>query len=527
MKNGMLEKVIENWLTNTDERTYQVPFCQLLTLKGYKVVHISTHGPFEQGKDIIAIGPEGNPCVFQLKIGDIPLDRWRQIRSEVDELLDIPINHPSIPKSTPHESHFVTTGTFSDPVRREIDDRNEQRKRDNKPVLHTTVKGELLQDFLGVTTEFLPQEIKELQLFLNLYTRDGTCPLPKKDFSDFLSVISPLSKEYSKQALVRAGASSLVFSAYVLSPYERAKNHWALGEGWIVYTAYLMALAEKNNAYQELLPSLDLAISSVERSLADLQVEALESPDLLQGSIFDGMFYPYSTTILCGYLSAYRLYLLLKGTRDWREDRITGFLEKYKGDIRLFGEIALPHFLSIFWYTLKTGEEEKAHAILNSVIKGLVYSNRKQKTGLISPYYEVETIVRHNLGLLNELITESFVDKTFSLGSLIALAARYGRKELLASQWRQISHIETSEFSPNSLWETFLYRAEHGRIESRFPNQTQSWEELVEEAKQINAGEVPVGFSKYPQFALLLLLVFPHRMRQVYIKFLDAAITSA
>jgi hypothetical protein len=527
MKNGMLEKVIENWLTNTDERGYQAPFCQLLTLKGHKVVHVATHGPFEQGKDIITIDSQGKPCAFQLKVGDISLDRWRQIRPEVDELLDIPISHPSISKSVPHESYFITTGNFSDPVRREIDDRNEQLKRDKKPVLHTCVKGELLQEFLGASTEFLPREITDIQSFLNLYTRNGTYPLPKKEFTDFLSIISPPNQEYTKNSLVRAAASNLVFSAYVLSPYERARNHWALSEEWVTNAAYLMALAEKHGAYGELKPSIDLAIGSAERSLADLQEESLKSPDLIQNGLWDGMFYPFRATILCGYLSAYRLYLLLMGREDWRDDRVGSFYELYKNDLRLFGEGAIPCFLSLFLYLLKTGNEEGARKILTDIIRGLVYANQKQKTGLINPYYEPETVIRHHMGLLDEPITESFPNRSYSLGSLIALAAKHGLRELLAQQWRPISHIETSEFNPGSPWETFLYRAEHGRIESRFPNQTQSWAKLVEEARQITADEVPTGFSKYPQFALLLLLVFPHRLRPDFAKFLDAAIAKA
>jgi hypothetical protein len=131
------------------------------------------------------------------------------------------------------------------------------------------------------------------------------------------------------------------------------------------------------------------------------------------------------------------------------------------------------------------------------------------------------------MGLLEEPITESFAGKSYSLDYLIALAARYNQRELLTSQWRQLSHIETSEFKPGSAYETFLYRAEHGRIESRFPNQTQSWAKLVKEANQIDADEMPLGFSKYPQFALLLFLVFPHRMRPVYVKFLDEKINKA
>src|SRR2546423_1321372 len=43
----MLERVIENWLTSVPERDFTVAFCQLLALKGFRVVHVSPQGPFE------------------------------------------------------------------------------------------------------------------------------------------------------------------------------------------------------------------------------------------------------------------------------------------------------------------------------------------------------------------------------------------------------------------------------------------------------------------------------------------------
>jgi hypothetical protein len=46
---GVIERVIENWLTSANERSYQIPFCQLLAAEGETVIYISSHGPFEQG----------------------------------------------------------------------------------------------------------------------------------------------------------------------------------------------------------------------------------------------------------------------------------------------------------------------------------------------------------------------------------------------------------------------------------------------------------------------------------------------
>jgi len=524
----MIERVIENWLNNSDERGYQIPFCQLLSLRGYKIVHVSTHGPFEQGKDIIAIAPDGIPCAFQLKTGDISLDRWRKIRPEIEELLDIPIAHPSVDKSIPHKSFLVTTGNLSDPVRREIDDRNEQRKRENKTILETIVGGQLLQDFISTNEKFLPKEISDIQFLLDLYTYDGTSPLPKEKFAKLFSLIFPLNKEQSNKNIIRLAANNLIFSAYVLSPYEKSKNYWSLADGWIMATAYLIAMAEKHNSYKEIASSIDLALKAAEAALSNLQKEAIESPDLIQGgSLFEGMLFPFRATILMGYLAAYRLFILVKGDEDWRDDRIIDFYKKYEKDIKLFSEGTVPFFLSLFWYLKKTGKDEEAHSILLRLINSIIHINRNQKVGLISPYYEVETVIRNYIGLVDEPIYETFVDNSYSLGSLVTLVARYGLRDFLASKWRPITHIQLSEFIPKYSWETFLYRAEHGKLETKFPNQTQSWSRLVEEANKINEKELPKGLKEYPQFIVLLWLVFPHRMRLILVKFFDKIINEA
>jgi len=63
----MNERLVENWLISVNEKTFQIPFCQMLTAEGYTVLHLSRHGPFEEGKDVIALDPAGTPCAFQLK----------------------------------------------------------------------------------------------------------------------------------------------------------------------------------------------------------------------------------------------------------------------------------------------------------------------------------------------------------------------------------------------------------------------------------------------------------------------------
>lgn len=63
----MLANVLAHWLTNASERSYEGPFCQLLIAEGHTVLFAPVHHPFEHGKDLVAMAPDGALCAYQLK----------------------------------------------------------------------------------------------------------------------------------------------------------------------------------------------------------------------------------------------------------------------------------------------------------------------------------------------------------------------------------------------------------------------------------------------------------------------------
>ena len=74
----------------------------MLIGEGYQVVHLSRHGSFEEGKDVLAIAPDGVPCAFQLKGangGKISQNEWSKYNEQITRLVEIPIKHPSIDES--------------------------------------------------------------------------------------------------------------------------------------------------------------------------------------------------------------------------------------------------------------------------------------------------------------------------------------------------------------------------------------------------------------------------------------------
>ncbi len=121
----MIERAIENWLINTNERNYQLPFCQILLKKGHNILYVSKHRPLEQGKDIISVDNNGKKIAYQLKTGNIGISYWRRIQGEIVDLVSLPVKHPSIGKKVNHNSFLVTNGEISDEVRTRISDFND------------------------------------------------------------------------------------------------------------------------------------------------------------------------------------------------------------------------------------------------------------------------------------------------------------------------------------------------------------------------------------------------------------------
>lgn len=115
-RHGLLGRVIENWLTSVNERQYQIPFCQVLAAEGERILYVSTHGPFEKGKDIVTCTAGGEVRAYQLKAGDIGLSEWRDIHGEIVNLVELAIELPGAPPVTDFVPYLVTNGELTDPV---------------------------------------------------------------------------------------------------------------------------------------------------------------------------------------------------------------------------------------------------------------------------------------------------------------------------------------------------------------------------------------------------------------------------
>jgi hypothetical protein len=202
--------------------------------EGHQVVHLSRHGPTEEGKDILAIDPEGVPCAYQLKSVKITQKIWEQELHQIIRLVELPIRHPSIDPKLPRQVYLVTTSQLDEEVRNEIDIRNRDWESRGHPKLDVIVKGQLLSRFKAMQTNMWPIQLTSEKTLLEFFLADGKNYLRKGKLAEFILSFLPIFEEKpSEKDCSRSLANSAILTSYALSPYAEQSNHVALIEGWM------------------------------------------------------------------------------------------------------------------------------------------------------------------------------------------------------------------------------------------------------------------------------------------------------
>lgn len=521
----MHERLLENWLISVNEKSFQIPFCQLLIGEGYQVVHISRHGPFESGKDILAIDPDGIPCAFQLKgsTGKISQKEWAKYVDQAVRLVEIPIVHPSIDESKPRKVFFVTNGELDEEVRLEISDRNRGWERRELPILTTIVKGELLSRFLKLHNNLWPKELVAYKDLLELYLEDGRGYLDKPKLAEFLQNTSFVADMAYKTEQVRSLSSLALITQYALHPFVEKKNYVAIIEGWVIYLATLIAFTTKHEIQENLWrPNFELALAEIDQAFADLIDLVQEREYLIEGNpMVDSPFYRGRITWLMGLVSAYALWKKLFG-KKWDEAKAYAFVFNNQKYAYLWGEAAMPQLLSISWYLRSCGIEHRSSGLVNAMAQGICKVNvDADEIGLADPYHGIGEVVLSNAGLSDVLQKENFKGRSYALESIVHLLVRWQWRGILEDLWPKISKIDFVEYKTNNTWEFCLWHTENGKLTVHQPKFPQSWKELTDEANKIDKTYLPKILLENPAIFLMFLIVYPHRITKDVIKSLD------
>lgn len=538
----MLDRAIENWLTNASERSFQLPFCYMLQGRGHSIIHVSRHCGMELGKDVLTIDGDGVPCAFQLKGGNISLKKWKdEISSQVVDLIYGSLAHPAIGQRAHHRSFLVTNGKIEEEVWRAIDDVNAAAQSRGFLPLEVYVDGNLLEMALELRASLWPSELVDVKSVLEFLLEPGTDVLDKARLSSLLESTLPLNKEkVSKAECKRAITSAALLCAIATSNHTQQRNHVAEVEAWTVYTAYVLALAEKWRLppaiYSE---EVDLAIQIIRTSLTNLAEEVQDARHLVEGDVLvDSPVYQIRLTWLMGMLGVLGLWRVWdKEKRGDVDEFIRQFTKTNMSNIGIWGEAMIPQFLALYWYRKRVDAPIKVDFLLRSVIEVLSSRNRTgSNTALASPYYEAKDILPHfidyelshflpsELRIADTPLDASFAGTAYTVEGLMLLFAKRGFKQSMKTLWPQISYLSFNEFRVKEPWQYLLWRSPSGGERSVMPSATQSWKELQERAFAPAGITLPDSLKLYPLFMVLFLLVYPHRLTTDAVLWLDSAL---
>ena len=522
----MLERIVESWLTKANERSLEIPFCQLLASEGHSIIHLSRHGPFEQGKDILTVDAEGVPSAFQLKSIDHRLTQrqWESYVPQIRRLVEIPIKHPSIDENAPRRVFFVVNGELSEDVREEIAGRNVGWRNASYPELEVIVGGEILSRLKSLQTDFWPSRLSFERDLLQLFLADGSSPLDKPEFAGFVQSLLPFDEEPQPMEAGRALASAAIFTAYALSGYGASSNHVALLEGWMIFTASLISFVEKHGISADFWgDSFEISLFAVESSLGDLIDELAERVHLVEGNaLVDAPFYRGRVTWLVGLVSAAFLYSKSRGIEFGGAEWMTDFVDNHLQEMQLWGEAAYPQFLAFFWYLEQIEPSKRTVPWLFQMLQSVCqYNDEEFPIELPDPYHNLPEVISASMGLSERKEREHYKGRSYSILGIVELIARRGWRQTLSLSWPAVSKIAFAEFIPDQPWQYCLWHCDEGSLQVSMPETPQSWAELRDAARECDHSILPNILKDHPSLLLLFLIVYPHRAISEVVKFLD------
>ncbi len=517
----MLQKAIENWLINTNERRYQLPFVQVLIAEGHTIKYVSKHTQLEQGKDIISIDSSGVVWAFQLKTGNVNLSEWKNIVGEIRELSELSPVHSSIPAGTPFRAVLVTNGRIGDLVRQQIVQINQDNIAKNRQVakIETVEVDELIGRFLKGQGDFIPTQPIDVSKFLSFYLATGQDFFDKKLFQEFILGSCLLETAKHGTEAKHAVTSAVIMTAYSLKNYQEKKNHLAIFEAWISLLGYICRFATQKGMDKELMESigemlLDEAVNEIQQLEEEMFARPINQAFVVENMFGDGaLIYRARATIVLGVICAYHEYLHEHGMKDITREKTFEYIFRNLQTLWLWGESAFPYFYWIIRFLETSGKTEKAGGMWMDIFAVLSSISENENLWFPSPYVSAEEVIRKNYGMIRpeeEREVEPKSPGSYILKTIIEIIARRSGRMLLEQRWRQVSHVYLLEFIPREVPDMFLWRSESGTNDAKPPEKTQRWKTLLETS--LDKSKVPIfKFDCANTILPFYILVAPHR----------------
>jgi hypothetical protein len=527
------ERLVESWLDNASERSYQAPFCQMLAAEGHRVVHSTRHSPLEFGKDVVTVGPDGRPWAFQLKGNPgsrLTLLEFRNIENQLRQLCDTALPYPDL-SAIQHRSVLVTNGLIEEETTIAIEAMNRANANAGYPDRRLEVfqRGDLLDMAKRLGHTLWPAEVQQVHLLLEMLVEEGNGAFPSERANqmllEMLGLASAAKRGWSASEARRRISSAALLTAISLRNFEVRENHFATVSAWAQFAAAAVAVCDRYGISfnKNARASVELALTAIKDAMVDLAQEVLikaqDKGVLIEGDPkLEAVFYRARYTLLLGLLSLLWLWCERDGwPADLRRDDVSAFLKDGRSQLLLWGEAAVPQFLPYVWFMRRITPGLAPDTTLTAILDATVAQDAAGEPGglLASPYWDYEAVARHGLaGILppeDPMQNESIGGRSFFAEPLLHLLVRSNLKSTCRNMWPKVSRVQFARFTPRLKWQYCLSHSDEGEEADVQPPLRKSWTDLVEEARSIRCEVCPTAMLDMPILHALFVLLFPYR----------------
>lgn len=530
----MLERLVENWLDSAGERSYQRCFCQMLSGQGFRIVHNTEHTPLEFGKDVIAVSPENRLVGYQLKGhpgGTLKPREFNEIRGQLEQLATLALAIPGFEGRVPDECYLVTNGEIDEAVYLQIQLLNSSLVQRGHPPekIKTVTRGTLLAWAQSLGLSLWPSEMADFGNLMKLLNYRGDETFPAQIFDPLLLNTLRFEDEVKPQELARRATSAAVMTAVALHSFSHMRNHFAEITAWIMFITYVMAACEKNGVtHSNCQEAVLVARDGIYDLLGQICYEASERKIITEGDPFSEFAFHRPRVLLVSALMA--IYWTWSEAEGWKHPEHKAVVERLIPEELphkwLWGEAAIPHFLSVIWYRKKRAPSPNHDATTVAVLATLL----QNKTGALgepiaSLYYDAEDVARHQysqvLGCADPFEGDGFEGDSYVGESLMMCLVRANLKEACKELWPAFTRIGHERVVPDQPWRYGLYRlGDAATNETKIYPPTVQWSDLQEVCREHSAADVPQRMKDDPVVLWLFVNVFPFRASFSALKFL-------
>lgn len=531
---SVVAKLIENWWTNANERSFQYQFAFQLASEGFDVLHVTRHCSMEFGKDIIARAPDGKIHGYQLKSGfgeRMKLGEWQKLSSQVDTLVVQPIRHPSIEGggiAIDHQPWFVVNGYLNEEVTRDIEDRNCSYRHKFDRELKTVVLGEMVNKSIAIANSVWPTTPEINHELFSAYINDGRKPLDKSAFFAVLQSLLPADVDESNPRSINRIADSLAVVTSLYTANMAKQQNWiAQINAWMICWGMVGSLFERHRFDPAKMCGGFRLIQKILASLLEgFAEEVSKNPDLRSSESVPNQAYGVAnvrTTTIVGYLAVNAI-----RRTECKEDAAQAMelIDKVLGTQRrleLWGEAAVPSLLA-YWLVLQNHVANLGPDVFLWSITDSILDKLAKPQVYPDPYVSAEefaiAVAKKDGVKLEQMESQR---ESFWFRAVIESCARQLWRQRLAQRWNEISKHANVRFEVSEPWHLLLWRSDEGTYKTEWWPEPTSWKRLKASANGAT-NNLPRSLKQRAWLTTLFLIVFSHRALPEAVRWIEGTL---